>query len=129
WRTLPLTYKSNTRIMLSCGQSRKQTLNSRRGETQSLLPRHNDNDNHDNHDNDAEGDTPLQRRLHQKMRSIHMARALSAGYMPSTEQAIANLRTLLASELLNPTNAELSDVGRLFLRDTKLWIRVLIDLL
>lgn len=58
-----------------------------------------------------------------------MARALSDGFMPSTEQAIANLRTLLASELLNPTNPELSDVGRLLLRDTKLWIRVLIDLL
>lgn len=114
--------------MLACGQPRKQTQNSRRGETQSLLPRHN-HDNHDNHDNDAEDDTPLQRRLHQKMRAIHMARALSAGYMPSTEQAIANLRTLLASELLNPANPELSDVGRLFLRDAKLWIRVLIDLL
>jgi hypothetical protein len=103
--------------MLSCCQSRKNPQQ-RSGETQPLLQ----------HDEDGDG-TVLQRRVHQKMRTIHMARALCDGFMPSTEQAIANLRTLLASELLNPTSPELSDAGRLLVRDIKLWIRVLIDLL
>ncbi|KAK2762656.1 hypothetical protein FQN54_000830 [Arachnomyces sp. PD_36] len=104
--------------MLSCCQSRKQNQQ-QTGETQPLL-----------HSHDADEDeTALQRRLHQKMRTIHMARALSDGFMPSTQQLIANLRTLLASEPLNPTSPELSDAGRLLVRNSKLWIRVLIDLL
>ena len=103
--------------MLSCCQSRKQTRQ-REGETQPLL----------RHD-EEEDDTVLQRRLHQKLRSIQMARALSDGFMPSTEQAIANLRAVLASELLNPTNPDLSDAGRLLVKDSKLWIRVFMELL
>lgn len=109
--------------MLSCCQPRKQQQNqhqTRDGETQPLL--------HSSHDEDQD-ETSLQRRLHQKMRALHMARALSDGFMPSTQQLIANLRTVLASDPLNPTSPELSDAGRLLVRNTKLWIRVLIDLL
>ena len=67
-------------------------------------------------------DTALQRTLHQKMHSYQMLRALSTGYMPSTEQIIVNLRTLLASDVLNPDNSDLSDSGKLLLKFTKRWL-------
>jgi hypothetical protein len=58
-----------------------------------------------------------------------MFRALSQGYMPSTEQAIANLRVLLASDLFNPPRADLSDSGRQLVRDCRLCLQIIIDLL
>ena len=85
-------------------------------ETEPLLPRYED-------------DTSRQRRLHQKLHSYQMFRALSEGYMPSTEQTIANLRTLLASDVLNLRNQDIGSVGRQLVRDARLWIEALIHFL
>lgn len=49
--------------------------------------------------------------------------------MPSTEQTIINLRTLLTSDILNPDNPELSNSGRRLVRLTKLWLQQFITLL
>ena len=49
--------------------------------------------------------------------------------MPSTEQLIINLRTLLASDLLNPENPDLSDSGRLLLKFSKRWLAQFIEAL
>ena len=61
------------------------------------------------------------------MHSYQMVRALSKGYMPSTEQLIVNLRTLLASDFLNPDNPDLSDSGRLLLKYSKQWLTDFIE--
>jgi hypothetical protein len=58
-----------------------------------------------------------------------MLRALSKGFMPSTEQTIVNLRTLLASDFLNPETPGLSDSGRKLLRSIKKWLADFIELL
>jgi hypothetical protein len=58
-----------------------------------------------------------------------MIRALSKGYMPSTEQLIAHLRTLWASDTLNPNNPGLSDSGQLLQKYLRQWIAVFIELL
>ena len=84
--------------------------------TEPLLPRYED-------------DTDLQRRVHQKLHTYQMLRALSEGYMPSTEQLVANLRSLLASDILNPTGSDLSFAGRQLARDCKLWVKALVELL
>ena len=85
-------------------------------DTEALIPRYED-------------DTALQRSLHQKMHSYQMLRAMSAGFMPSTEQLIINLRTLLASDVLNPDNPDLSDSGRLLLKFSKQWLMQFIEAL
>ncbi|KAF5865189.1 hypothetical protein ETB97_005093 [Aspergillus alliaceus] len=85
-------------------------------ETEPLLPRY-------------EEDTALQRRLHQKLHSFQMLRALSEGYMPSTDQVIINLRTLLASDILNHRTQDIGSVGRQLIRDCRIWIQVFIELL
>lgn len=74
-------------------------------------------------------DTVLQRELHQKLHTYQMLRALSQGYMPSNEQTIINLRTLLASDVLNPENQELSDSGRALVHYVKVWLKQFIELL
>ena len=74
-------------------------------------------------------DTVLQRQLHQKLHTYQMLRALSKGYMPSNDQAIANLRTLLSSDILNPDNSGLSDSGRALVFYSRKWITQLIQLL
>ena len=84
--------------------------------TEALLPQYAD-------------DTSMQRTLHQKMHSYQMVRALSKGYMPSTEQLIVNLRTLLASDILNPDNPDLSDSGRLLIKYSKQWLSEFIELI
>ncbi|KAJ9308414.1 hypothetical protein DTO217A2_2137 [Paecilomyces variotii] len=99
--------------MSSCFGRRKSP---RGGDTEPLLPRYED-------------ETVLQRRVHQKLHSYQMLRALAEGYMPSTEQTIANLRTLLASDVLNPNPDEVSPAGRQLTRDAKLGIRTFIELL
>ncbi len=71
----------------------------------------------------------MQRRLHQKLHSYQMVRALSKGYMPSTEQLIINLRTLLASDILNSENPELSDSGRLLMKHSKIWLQDFIEMI
>lgn len=58
-----------------------------------------------------------------------MVRALGKGFMPSNEQLIINLRTLLAADILNPDNPELSDSGRLLVKFTKQWLHQFIELL
>lgn len=74
-------------------------------------------------------DTSLQRQVHQKLHTLQMLRALTKGYMPSNEQAIANLRTLLSSDVLNPDNSQLSDSGRALVHYTRQWITQFINLL
>ncbi|KAJ8114416.1 hypothetical protein OPT61_g3707 [Boeremia exigua] len=97
--------------MSSCFGFRK-----RGDDQQPLLPQYRD-------------DTVLQRELHQKLHSYQMIRALGKGFMPSNEQVIINLRTLLAADILNPDNPELSDSGRLLVKFTKQWLHQFIDLL
>ncbi len=85
-------------------------------DTDPLLPQYND-------------DTTLQRNIHQRLHTYLMLRALSQGYMPSTEQLIVNLRTLLASDVLNPRNPGLSESGRLLTKYTKQLLTDFIELL
>jgi hypothetical protein len=85
-------------------------------DTDPLLPRYED-------------DTARQRALHQKLHTYQMIRALTKGYMPSNEQAISNLRTLLASDVLNANNPELSESGRLLIRNCRGWLKLFIELL
>jgi len=97
--------------MSSCFGSRKKD-----GDRQPLLPVYQD-------------DTSLQRTVHQKLHSYQMIRALSKGFMPSTEQTIVNLRTLLSSDVLNPDPSGLSDSGRRLSKLSKQWLQEFIDLL
>ncbi|KAI1206688.1 uncharacterized protein F4807DRAFT_437909 [Annulohypoxylon truncatum] len=76
-----------------------------------------------------EQDTHLQRELYRKLHSYQMLKALTKGFMPSTEQTIVNLRTFLASDILNPENPDLSNSGRRLVRLTKLWLQQFITLL
>lgn len=94
----------------SCCKSRKPQS----GETQPLLPQHED-------------ETTLQHRLDEKLRTYEVLRAMSRGFLPSTEQGIAQLRVLLASDLLNPNNPSLSLAGRQLARDCRAVVRVFID--
>lgn len=99
--------------MSSCFRRRKPANR----ETEPLLPRH------------YADNTDLQRQMHQKLHSYQMLRALSHGYMPSTDQLAANLRALLLSDLVNPENPNLSSAGRQLSRDCRLCIRLFIELL
>lgn len=74
-------------------------------------------------------ETVLQRELHQKLHTYQMLRAMSQGFMPSNEQVIVNLRTLLAADVLNPDNQDLSDSGRALVHYTKVWLKQFMDLL
>ncbi|KAH6976275.1 hypothetical protein BKA56DRAFT_488096 [Ilyonectria sp. MPI-CAGE-AT-0026] len=85
-------------------------------EREPLLPRYND-------------DTALQTRLHEKLHTYQMLRAMSKGYMPTNAQAIIHLRTLLSAQVLNPHGDELSPSGRALVRSLKLWLTQLIALL
>ncbi|PKK48591.1 hypothetical protein CI102_4099 [Trichoderma harzianum] len=73
--------------------------------------------------------TERQTRLHEKLHTYQMLRALSNGYMPSNEQMITHLRTLLAADVLNPQASGLSPSGRALIRTTRMWLSELIDLL
>lgn len=95
-----------------CGFGRK----SRSADTEPLLPRYED-------------DTAMQRRLHQKLHTYQMIRALTKGFMPSTEQLIINLRTTLASDVLSPNNKDLSQSGRKLVRNCREWLKQFIELL
>lgn len=99
----------------SCCKSRKATS----GESEPLLPQHHDYDE----------DTALQRQLHEKLRSYQMLKAISSGYMPSTDQVVSNLRVLLVSSLLNPEHLAVGNTSQELIRDVKLCIRLVIDLL
>ena len=88
----------------------------RSGDREPLLPQYED-------------DTVLQRELHQKLHTYQQFRALGKGFMPNTEQLIINLRTLLASDLLNQENPELSESGRRLIKYTRQWLQQFMDLL
>lgn len=88
----------------------------RDAEHEPLLPQYNE-------------DTALQTRLHEKLHSYQMLRAMGHGYMPSNEQVIIHLRSLLSADVLNPDAPDLSDSGRVLIRSTKLWLTQFIDLL
>ncbi|KAF2197975.1 hypothetical protein GQ43DRAFT_494585 [Delitschia confertaspora ATCC 74209] len=98
--------------MSSCFGFRKSQDEDRRP----LLPQYND-------------DTALQRQVHQKLHSYQMFRALSKGFMPSNEQVIINLRSLLSADILNPDNPDLSDSGRLLVKYVKQFLGDFIELL
>lgn len=90
--------------------------NGRADEREPLLPRYND-------------DTSLQTRLHEKLHTYQMLRAFGYGYMPSNEQTIIHLRTLLSSQPLNPNVPNLSESGRALVRSARLWIQQFITFL
>ncbi|KAF4591385.1 bactericidal permeability-increasing protein [Ophiocordyceps camponoti-floridani] len=96
----------------SCGNSRRR----RSPDTEPLLPQYND-------------ETPRQTRVHEKLHTYQMVRALGNGYMPSNEQLIVQLRCLLAAEALNPHELGLSVDGRALIRSVKLWLAQLVELL
>lgn len=98
--------------MSSCFGFRKSKADDR----EPLLPQYRD-------------DTTLQRELHQKLHSYQMVRAIANGYMPSNEQLIINVRSLLSADILNPQNQDLSDSGRLLIKHTKKWLQNFIELL
>ncbi|KAJ0161298.1 Uncharacterized protein CTA2_6458 [Colletotrichum tanaceti] len=100
--------------MLSCFGFARPSREER--EREPLLPRYND-------------DTALQQRLHEKLHTYQMLRAIGKGYMPSNEQLIINLRTLLSADILNPDTPDLSDAGRALVLNVKLLIKQLIELL
>jgi Family of unknown function (DUF5923) len=99
---------------MSCFGLKKKSWSN--GDTQPLLSQYED-------------DTSLQRTVRQKLHSYLMIRALSKGYMPSTDQVIVNLRTILASDILNPETPGLSETGKLLLRYTKQWLSEFAELL
>lgn len=101
--------------MLSCLGFRKARRHSH-GEREPLLPQYGD-------------DTARQARLHEKIHSYQMLRAMSQGYMPSNLQAIVHLRALLSADLLNPDTAGLSTAGRALVSSARLWLVQFIDLL
>jgi hypothetical protein len=96
----------------SCFGSRK-----RDGDREPLLPQY---------END---ETKLQHELHKKLHSYQQVRALTKGFMPSNEQIIINIRTILAADILNPENTDLSDSGRLLVKYTKRWLQQFMDLM
>jgi hypothetical protein len=110
----PRTYISKVLFkMSSCFGSRKSK---RSGDRQPLLPQYED-------------DTSLQRVAHQKLHTYQMLRAISKGFMPSTEQTIVNLRTLLASDVLNAETPGLSESGRKLIKYSRQWLTEFIELL
>ena len=88
-------------------------------ESDPLLPRYEDRGEH----------PPLAQRLQHKLHSYQALRALSQGYMPSTDQIIVNLRRLLASDLLNARHPDIGTVGRQLISDLRRCIQALIDFL
>lgn len=86
-------------------------------EREPLLPQYNDA-------------TSRQTRLHEKLHTYQMLRAMSKGYMPSNTQTIVHLRTLLGAAILNPSEcSDLSNSGRALVRTVRLWLKEFMDLL
>ena len=81
---------------------------------------------------DYDDETSRQRELHKKLHTYQMLRALRQGYLPSTEQAIIQLRVLLASDILNPeedVRNSLSPSGQLVVKLARQWLAQFIELL
>lgn len=86
-------------------------------ERQPLLPQYND-------------DTSRQARLHEKLHTYQMLRAMSTGYMPSNKQVIVHLRALLSASVLDHAHdGRLSTSGRALIRTARLWLERFMDLL
>ncbi|KAG6000857.1 hypothetical protein E4U21_004943 [Claviceps maximensis] len=86
-------------------------------ERQPLLPQYNDA-------------TSRQARLHEKLHTYQILRAISQGFMPSNAQTIIHLRTLLGAAILNPSEcSDLSNSGRALIRTARLWLTQFMDLL
>lgn len=73
--------------------------------------------------------TGHQKALDKKLHTYLLLRALSRGYMPTTEQAIILLRKLLASDVLAPENQNLSYDGRRYVALNRRLVKQLIELL
>ena len=103
--------------MLSCfGLCGPRRRDGDEGERQPLLPQYND-------------ETSRQTRLHEKLHTYQMLRAMSKGYMPSNEQAIIHLRSLMSADILNPQSTDLSSSGRALIQSSKLWLTQFVELL
>jgi len=74
-------------------------------------------------------DTQRQRRLHEKLHTYQMLRAIGQGYMPSTEQLVVLLRVGMSSDLLEfEDDKELSDAGKRLLRYIGVWLQQFMQL-
>lgn len=116
----PRAHDQLCRISHVCAKMSSSCFGFRRSrdgrETEPLLPRYND-------------DTTLQTRLHEKLHTYQMLRALSKGYMPSNEQLVINLRALLSADVLNPETSGLSASGHALVLNIRLLLKQLIELL
>lgn len=74
-------------------------------------------------------ETARQQRLHEKLHTYQMLRAMCRGYMPSTEQVIVHLRCLMSADVLNPDGQTLSSSGRALISSAKLWLAQLVEVL
>ena len=86
------------------------------GEMDPLLPRYED-------------EATSHSRVRQKLRTYQKFYALTEGFMPSTDQAVAHLRAVLASDVLSHRNKDIGPVGRQIILDFRHWLQVLIDFL
>lgn len=100
--------------MLSCfGGDR----DSDEAERQPLLPRYND-------------ETSRQAKLRQKLHTYQMIRAITNGYMPSTDQSIEHVKSLSSSQIFNQQNVrDLSGSGQALVSASREWLRLFIELL
>lgn len=80
-------------------------------------------------DPESNAETQLQARVYEKIHSYLLLRALSKGYLPSTAQASALLRSLLTSDVLSPSNTQLTPSGRKLVRDVRAWVSLFSTLL
>jgi hypothetical protein len=80
-------------------------------------------------DPESGAETQLQTHVYEKLHTYLLLRALSKGYLPSTAQACAHLRSLLSGDVFNPSNTHLTPAGRKLVRDARRWITTLITIL
>jgi hypothetical protein len=102
----------------------------RQGEREPLLPQH----NRQSRCEDAEDldETSRQAKLHAKMHTYLMLRAISKGYMPSNDQLLAHLNNLVQSlsALAAPSmTSQLSNSGLELVRNLHLWLQQLVKVL
>lgn len=77
----------------------------------------------------SDADTQLQSKVYEKLHTYLMMRAVGRGYMPSTEQTIAHLRSMLGYDVFNPRNTQLTPAGRKLVRESRKLISGVIELL
>ncbi|KAF8537014.1 hypothetical protein BDD12DRAFT_848641 [Trichophaea hybrida] len=80
-------------------------------------------------DPESNAETQLQSRVYEKLHTYLLLRALSKGYLPSTAQSCAHLRSLLSTDVLNPSNTQLTPAGRKLVRDVRRWITIFVSVL